>query len=75
MTGRGLKTVLGLALSSAVVLLSVAPIVTGAASATSSAPPWEPDTDTAGYGNIVFYDSAGNQVTSGPACPPRSRMP
>ena len=38
----------------------------GAASAASSAPPFEPDANAASpYGNVVFYDAQGNQVTSG----------
>ncbi|MGA2530746.1 MAG: Ig-like domain repeat protein [Acidimicrobiales bacterium] len=30
-----------------------------------SAPPFEPDPGATGYGSLAFYDSAGNQVTSG----------
>ena len=38
----------------------------GAASAASTAPPFEPDANAAApYGNVVFYDAQGNQVTSG----------
>ncbi|MFZ2058881.1 MAG: Ig-like domain repeat protein [Acidimicrobiales bacterium] len=34
--------------------------------AAGSAPTWEPDTNAATpYGNVTFYDAAGNQVTSG----------
>ena len=41
-------------------------ISAGAASAASSAPAWEPDPSAAApYGNVVFYDAQGNQVTSG----------
>ena len=37
-----------------------------AASAAPTTPPWEPDANSAApYGNVVFYDSAGNVVTSG----------
>jgi hypothetical protein len=33
--------------------------------ATQTAPAWEPDANAAAYGNITFYDAAGNKVTSG----------
>ncbi len=33
--------------------------------ATGTAPPWEPDTNAAAYGNLTFYNAGGNQVTSG----------
>lgn len=35
-------------------------------SAAGATPPWEPDTNSAApYGNLVFYDSSGNVLTSG----------
>jgi hypothetical protein len=38
----------------------------GVSGAAGSNPPWEPDANAATpYGNIVFYNAAGNEVTSG----------
>ncbi|MDE3203476.1 MAG: hypothetical protein KGQ66_04555, partial [Acidobacteriota bacterium] len=36
-----------------------------AAHAAGSAPAWEPDPQSASYGQVVFYDANGNVVTSG----------
>jgi hypothetical protein len=44
-----------------------APLLAGvSAAAGSTSPPWEPDANAAPpYGNLLFYDANGNQVTSG----------
>jgi len=44
-----------------------APVMAGVSAASGpTSPPWEPDADAAPpYGNVVFYDANGNQVTSG----------
>ena len=62
-TNRGLtgKLVVAVAL-----VPTLAPIGSAVASAAPSAPPFEVDANaTAPYGNVVFYDANGNQVTSG----------
>jgi len=47
-------------------LVGVYLIFIAANSAYASQPPWEPDTNSAApYGNIVFYNAAGNVLTSG----------
>src|ERR1700722_4716 len=54
------------ALAAFTLLATAVPWGIGAASAAGSPPGWEPDVNAAPpYGNIVFYDANGNQVTSG----------
>ena len=53
------------AVAAAAVLGVAAPISVRAASAAPTNPPWEPDGNAASFGNIVFYDANGVQVTSG----------
>ena len=63
MRGWGFKSI---ALAAVSTLCVMAPIAAGVASAAGSAPPWEPDANAAApYGNVVFYDANGNQITSG----------
>jgi hypothetical protein len=53
------------------ILLVAAPFLTEVSSAQGgSAPPWEPDAyqnadGATGYGNLVFYDANGDQITGG----------
>jgi Bacterial Ig-like domain (group 3) len=61
------KALVGVAVLAVVSLLAVvAPVAVGVSSAAASAPPWEPDANAAPpYGYVLFFDSNGNQVTSG----------
>jgi hypothetical protein len=54
---------LAVGVSTAVVACGVLLTVPGAASATSTTPPWEPDGDS--VGGLLFFDSSGQQITGG----------
>jgi large repetitive protein len=60
---RGAAALAGIAVLTA----GMATLVAGVSSAAgATAPPWEPDGDAAvPYGYLMFFDSAGNQVSSG----------
>jgi Bacterial Ig-like domain (group 3) len=60
----GLTTTVAVAVASLFAL--AAPLGVTMASAAGTAPPWEADANAAPpYGNLVFFDANGNEVTSG----------
>jgi hypothetical protein len=54
---------LAVGVSTAVVACGVLLTIPGAASATSTTPPWEPDSNS--VGGLLFFDGSGQQVTGG----------
>src|SRR5208283_1125619 len=50
----------------ALLALGAPPMIGLSAASGPTNPPWEPDGNAASpYGNVVFYDASGNEVTSG----------